>query len=54
MDAYANDNGLHLGPNDQLNFNLYLANITHAAGLSVGLKNDLDQVLFLAFFLLCG
>lgn len=44
VDAYSNDNGLHLGPNDQLNFNLYLSKITHDAGLSVGLKNDLDQI----------
>lgn len=44
VDAWENGNGLGLGPNDQLNFNLFLANITHAANLSAGLKNDIDQI----------
>ena len=29
---------------DQLNYNIWLANQAHARGLSIGLKNDLDQV----------
>eukprot|EP01111_Echinosteliopsis_oligospora_P011726 TRINITY_DN392_c0_g1_i1.p1 TRINITY_DN392_c0_g1~~TRINITY_DN392_c0_g1_i1.p1 ORF type:complete len:328 (+),score=97.87 TRINITY_DN392_c0_g1_i1:101-1084(+) len=44
VDAYANKNGLDLTYNDQINFNIFLVNITHNLGLSVGLKNDLGQV----------
>jgi hypothetical protein len=29
---------------DQIRYNTFLANAAHARGLSVGLKNDLDQV----------
>eukprot|EP00026_Physarum_polycephalum_P011499 Phypoly_transcript_11729.p1 GENE.Phypoly_transcript_11729~~Phypoly_transcript_11729.p1 ORF type:complete len:251 (+),score=27.31 Phypoly_transcript_11729:368-1120(+) len=47
VDAYANNNGFDLGPNDQLNFNLFLANITHSANLSAGLKNDIGQIYIL-------
>ena len=44
VDAYANDSGFPLSPGDQLRFNRFLADAAHARGLSVGLKNDLDQV----------
>jgi hypothetical protein len=44
VDAYANDSGFPLTPDDQLAFNRFLAAAAHARGLSVGLKNDLDQV----------
>jgi len=44
VDGYANSNGLGLTANDQLDFNRFLANEAHKRGLSVGLKNDLDQV----------
>jgi hypothetical protein len=44
VDAYANDSGFPLTANDQLRFNRFLAEHTHSRGLSVGLKNDLDQV----------
>jgi hypothetical protein len=43
VDAYANDSGFPLTADDQLRFNRFLAGAAHARGLSVGLKNDLDQ-----------
>lgn len=44
VDGYQNDSGFPLTAADQLAFNTWLANEAHARGLSVGLKNDLDQV----------
>jgi len=44
VDGYANSTGFPLSSADQLKFNTFLANAAHARGLSVGLKNDLDQV----------
>lgn len=44
VDGYANDSGFPLTGDDQLAFNRYLATEAHARGLSIGLKNDLDQV----------
>jgi hypothetical protein len=44
VDAYANTSGFALSAADQLAFNRFLAAGAHARGLSVGLKNDLDQV----------
>lgn len=44
VDGYANDNGLGLNATEQLDFNQWLANSAHERGLSVGLKNDLDQL----------
>ncbi|MHB1325265.1 MAG: endo alpha-1,4 polygalactosaminidase [Thermoleophilia bacterium] len=44
MDGYANDSGFDLSATDQLAFNRFIANEAHKRGLSVGLKNDLDQV----------
>lgn len=43
VDGYANDSGFSLTATDQLHFNIALANAAHAHGLSVALKNDLDQ-----------
>lgn len=43
VDGYANDSGFDLSPEDQLAYNRFLAGEAHARGLSVGLKNDLDQ-----------
>ena len=43
VDAYANDSGFPLTARDQLRFNRFLAAAAHARGLSIGLKNDLDQ-----------
>jgi len=44
VDSYANSNGLSIKAADQLDFNRFLATEAHKRGLSVGLKNDLDQV----------
>jgi len=44
VDGYTNKNGLGLTAADQLDFNKFLAQQAHSRGLSVGLKNDLDQV----------
>lgn len=44
IDGYTNDTGFPLTYQDQLEFNIFLANEAHARGLSIGLKNDLDQI----------
>lgn len=44
VDGYANDTGFPLNATDQLAYNLFLATEAHERGLSVGLKNDLDQI----------
>jgi hypothetical protein len=44
VDAYANDSGFPLRADDQLRFNRWLAHAAHARGLTIALKNDLDQV----------
>jgi hypothetical protein len=44
VDGYTNDPGFPLFYPDQLEYNRFLAEQAHARGLSVGLKNDLDQV----------
>ncbi len=44
VDGYANNSGFPLTYQDQLAYNRMLAGLAHDAGLSVGLKNDLDQV----------
>ena len=44
VDGYSNSSGFPLTAADQLRYNQYLAGAAHARGLSVGLKNDLDQV----------
>jgi hypothetical protein len=44
VDGYANKSGFPLTADDQLRFNRFLATTAHARGLSIGLKNDLDQV----------
>lgn len=44
VDGYSNDTGFDLTGADQLAFNRWLAGEAHARGLSVGLKNDLDQI----------
>jgi hypothetical protein len=45
VDGYTNDTGFPLGARDQLDYNRWLAVRAHDRGLSVGLKNDLDQIL---------
>ncbi len=44
VDGYANNSGFPLTYDDQIAYNIWLANAAHERGLSVGLKNDLDQV----------
>jgi hypothetical protein len=44
VDGYANGSGFPLSAQDQLAYNRWLAAAAHARGLSIGLKNDLDQV----------
>jgi len=43
IDGYTNDTGFPLTYQDQLNYNVWLANEAHARGLSIGLKNDGEQ-----------
>jgi hypothetical protein len=44
VDGYKNASGFALRASDQLAYNRFLAREAHARGLSIGLKNDLDQV----------
>ena len=50
VDGYQNLSGFPLTPQDQLTFNQWLAAQAHQRGLSVGLKNDVDQVPALASY----
>jgi hypothetical protein len=43
VDGYLNDTGFDLTANDQREFNIWLAETAHERGLSIGLKNDMDQ-----------
>lgn len=44
MDGYTNDPGFDFTAADQLAYNRFIANTAHEYNLSVGLKNDLDQL----------
>jgi hypothetical protein len=44
VDGYTNRPGFPLSAADQLRYNRWFAQAAHARGLSVGLKNDLDQI----------
>ena len=44
IDGYQNNTGFPISAADQLLFNRWLANEAHTRGLSIGLKNDPDQV----------
>ena len=44
MDGYANNNGKNLKYADQIDYNKWMAAEAHKRGLSVGLKNDVDQL----------
>jgi hypothetical protein len=44
VDGYTNDTGFPLTAADQLTYNTMLAQLAHQRGLSIGLKNDLDQI----------
>jgi len=43
VDGYSSSNGFSLKAADQLDFNKFLASEAHKRGLSIGLKNDLEQ-----------
>ena len=45
IDGYDNDTGFPITYEDQLAYNVWLADEAHARGLSIGLKNDPDQAL---------
>jgi hypothetical protein len=45
IDGYSNPTGFLLTYQDQINYNQWIANAAHARGLSVGLKNDLEQAI---------
>jgi hypothetical protein len=44
VDGYSNNTRFSLSPQDQIAYNTWLANEAHGRNLSIGLKNDLDQV----------
>ena len=44
IDGYTNSTGFDLTAADQIVYNTWLAQEAHARGLSIGLKNDSDQV----------
>ncbi len=44
VDGYVNDTGFPLTGADQLAYNRWLAQAAHERNLSIGLKNDLDQI----------
>lgn len=44
VNGYENDTGFPLTYDDQIAFNIYLANQAHKRGLLIGLKNDLNQI----------
>jgi hypothetical protein len=44
VDGYTNSTGFPLTAQQQITYNSWIADQAHARGLSVGLKNDLDQV----------
>ena len=50
MDGYTNNSGFSLSADDQLAYNKFIANEARKRGLSVGLKNDLDQIIELEPF----
>lgn len=45
MDGYENSTGFTLSADDQLAYNKFIANEARKRGLSVGLKNDLEQII---------
>jgi len=44
VNGFENETGFPLTYEDQLNFNIFLANASHVKGLGVGLKNDISQI----------
>ena len=50
VDGYSNDTGFPLTANDQIRYNRWLSNEAHARNLSIGLKNDLEQIVDLVSY----
>ncbi|KXK14530.1 MAG: hypothetical protein UZ14_CFX002001141 [Chloroflexi bacterium OLB14] len=44
INGYTNETGFPLTYQDQLAYNIWLAESAHARGLSIGLKNDIEQI----------
>lgn len=44
VDGFLNDTGFQLTYEDQSRYNIWLANAAHQRGLSIGLKNDMEQI----------
>ena len=44
IDGFLNDTGFPLTSGHQLEYNIWLAEAAHRRGLSIGLKNDMDQI----------
>jgi len=44
VNGFENNTGFPITYEDQLNFNIFLANAAHKRGLAIGLKNDLTQI----------
>ena len=44
LDGYVNETGFPLTAEDQLAYNRAVAELAHSRGLSVALKNDVDQI----------
>jgi hypothetical protein len=44
VDGYANNSGFPLTAADQLRYNRWIAGLAHSRGMSVALKNDVEQV----------
>ena len=44
IDGFLNDTGFALTYEDQRLYNIWLANAAHNRGLSIGLKNDMEQI----------
>ena len=45
IDGYVNNSGFALSSDNQLAYNKFIANEARQRGLSIGLKNDLDQII---------
>ena len=44
VNGYLQDTGFNITYEDQLNYNIFLSKEAHKLGLSIGLKNDLEQI----------
>jgi hypothetical protein len=44
VQGFTNDTGFPLTYDDQLHYNIWLSEAAHARGLSIGLKNDFEQI----------